>query len=164
MRWGLRSERSRVTVEIGDEGWGEGFWSEMEGEANVEIRDGGWGESFGSEMEGEARVFDRRWRVRQRLRSEIEGEARVFDRRWRVRVTALDQRDGGWDRRWRVIGLFRDRAQGFKMFLRKKKKRRDCPKKIKDKRPMAACIKRGHSSIKKKCGYNSKKRGFRRVL
>ena len=57
------------------------------------------------------------------------------------------------------------RVIGFKMCLRKKKKkRRDCPKKVEDKRPMAACIKRGHSSIQKKRGYSCKKRSFRRGL
>ena len=37
-------------------------------------------------------------------------------------------------------------------------------KKLKTDRSMATCIKRGRSSIKKKRGYNSKKRGFRCVL
>ena len=78
--------------------------------------------------------------------------------------------DGFRSERWRV----RSKMEGDRALQRsgsrvqnvskEKKKRRDCPKKIKDKRPLAACIKRGHSSIQKKCGYNSKKRSFRRVL
>ena len=87
----------------------------------------------------------------------MDGEGDDFrSERWRVR----EKMDGDRAALQRVIG--------FKMCLRKKKKkkkkRRDCPKKIKDKRPMAACIKRGRSSIQKKRGYSSKKRGFRCVL
>ena len=72
---------------------------------------------------------------------EMEGEGDDFRlERWRVR----EKMEG--DRALQRSG------SRFKMCLRKtkKKKRRDCPKKIKDKRPMAACIKRGCSSIQKK--------------
>ena len=70
----------------------------------------------------------------------MEGEARVLDRRWRVR----EKMEGD-----RAL----QRVIGFKMCLRKikEKKMKGLPKKkIKDKRPMAACIKRGRSSIQKK--------------
>ena len=56
------------------------------------------------------------------------------------------------------------RVIGFKMCLRKIKEKKNegiAQKKIKDKRPMAACIKRGRSSIQKKRGYSCKKRSFR---
>ena len=117
-------------VEIRDGGWGEDFWSKMEGDVKVKIEDGGWGKGFLSEMEGEGDGFkSERWRVREKM----EG----------------------------------DRALGFKMCLRKKKKKKNegvAQKKVFDKRPMVACIKRGHSSIQKTCGCSSKKRGFRRFL
>ena len=52
-----------------------------------------------------------------------------------------------------------DRALGFKMCLRKthtqkkkKKKKGIAQQNVLDKRPMAACIKRGRSSIQKKRG------------
>ena len=55
-------------VEIGDGGWGEGFWSKMEGDAKVKIEDGGWGKGFLSEMEGEGDGFkSERWRVREKM-------------------------------------------------------------------------------------------------
>ena len=129
-----RRWRVRRGFLIRDGGWGEGFWSEMEGEVKVEIGDGGWGKGFWSEMEGEGDGFrSERWRVR----SKMEGDRAL-------------QRSGS-----RVQNVSEEK---------KKKKRRDCPKKFKDKCPMAACIKRGRSSIQKKRGYNSKKRGFRCVL
>ena len=167
-----------------DEGWQWGLRSEMKGKGEgwdrrwrVRVtawdrRDGGW--RWRSEMEREARVeigemesdgWDRRWRVRRGFLirdggwgegfwSEMDGEGDGFrSERWRVR----EKMDGD-----RAL----QRVIGFKMCLRKKKKkkRRDCPKKVKDKRPMAACIKRGRSSIQKKRGYSCKKHSFRRGL
>ena len=69
-----------------------------------------------------------------------------------------------WSMREKMEG---DRALGFKMCLRKKKKKKNegvAQKKVLDKRPMVACIKRDHSSIKKKRAYRCKKHGFRRFL
>ena len=65
-------------LEIGDGGWGEGFWLEMEGDAKVEIEDGGWGEGFLSEMEGEGDGFrSERWRVGVSIRVSVSGSCHV---------------------------------------------------------------------------------------
>ena len=45
--------------------------------------------------------------------------------------------------------MFEENKNKKKKTKKKKKKQRDCPKKNKDKRPMAVCIKRGRSSIQK---------------
>ena len=135
--------------EIVDGGWGKGWdwrdgeWrlrSEMEGEAKVEIGDGGWGKGFGSEMEGKEKVKigDGGWG--EGFWSEMEGE----------------REDGGWSG-----SSEGDRVQNVSEENKRKKNEGIAQKKIKDKRPMAACIKRGHSSIQKKRGYSCKKRSFR---
>ena len=107
----------------------------------VEIEDGAWGEGWG---------WDRRWRmrvrvrVRVRVRSSMEGEARVLDRRWRDRQGFLIE-DGG--RRWRlqiremgserVDGGWSGSNEGDRVHFgseenKRKNTRRDFGKKIKD--------------------------------
>ena len=121
----------------------------MEGEARVEI----------GEMESDG--WDQRWRVRRRLRSEMEGKEKVKigDGGWGEGFWSEmegEREDGGWSG-----SSEGDRVQNVSEENKRKKNEGIAQKKIKDKRPMAACIKRGRSSIQKKCGYSCKKRSFR---
>ena len=110
----------------------------MEGEDEGEIVDGGWGKGWD-------------WRDGEwRLRSEMKGEAKVEigDGGWGKGFGSEmegEREDGGWSG-----SSEGDRVQNVSEENKRKKNEGIAQKKIKDKRPMAACIKRGRSSIQKK--------------